>query len=312
MRPALLSAVLLAFVSLACGSHEDAESVDEPVSFLTVDTDPDWSPDGQLIAFASSRKGGGIYVLRPDGTALRRLFRGVASNVDWSPDGRRIAFEGDHGIYVIRRAGGHPTRVLRGERFLLPAWAPDGGKLAVVKWERDLATAIYVVSLDGKGFRRLLPPRPSKSDPNWEAVAASETEPAWSPDGRQIAFQAGDGQIVAASVAGRRRRMIATGASEPAWSPDGRLIAFDFESAVWVANADGSGDRRLLASNGRDPSWAPDSGRLVFEVLHWYGRFWRRPQSLSLVDADGGGLRKLTFGNSVADDPGWRGNKATP
>ena len=110
MRPALLSAVLLAFVSLACGSHEDAESVDEPVSFLTVDTDPDWSPDGQLIAFASSRKGGGIYVLRPDGTALRRLFRGVASNVDWSPDGRRIAFEGDRGIYVIRRAGGRPAR----------------------------------------------------------------------------------------------------------------------------------------------------------------------------------------------------------
>jgi Tol biopolymer transport system component len=64
--------------------------------------------------------------------------------------------------------------------------------------------------------------------------------------------------------------------------------------------------------NGGDPSWAPDSRSLVFEVRHWYGRYWRRPQSLSMVDAEGTSLQKLTFGDSVMDDPGWRGDRATP
>lgn len=300
--------VLLGLIAASCGYQKP----NGQVTFVTVDTDPDWSPDGRLVAFASSRRRGGIYVIQPDGKGLRRLFHGVASNVDWSPDGRRIAFQGDHGIYVLRRSGGRPVRLLRGEQFRLPAWAPDGRTLAVVKEERDLSTAIYVVSLDGSGLQRLLPPFLRRSAPHWDAVSASETEPAWSPDGRQMAFQSGDGRVVSADIAGGKRRTIATSGYEPAWSPDGRLIAFQSDSALWLANADGSGDDRLLASNGGDPSWAPDSRTLVFEVRHWYGRFWRRPQSLSVVDAAGSALRTLTYGNSVLDDPAWRGDKATP
>lgn len=197
-------------------------------------------------------------------------------------------------------------------RFSLPAWAPDGRKLAVVKNEHDLSTGIYVVRPDGTDLRRLLPPYMSRSNPDWDLVAASETEPAWSPDGRQITFRAGDGRIVAAEVASGRQRVIATGSYEPAWSPDGRLIAFQSDGALWAANPDGSGDRRLLAASGGDPSWAPDSRSLVFEVRHWYGRYWRRPQSLSVVAADGCDLRKLTHGGSIVDDPGWRGDRATP
>jgi Tol biopolymer transport system component len=296
--------ILVALLPIACGGG--SLSGKERVSFETVDTDPDWSPDGRLIAFASSRNTGGIYVVREDGTGIRQLFRGGASNVDWSPDGRRIAFE-DHGIYVMSRDGGRPTRLLAGQRFSLPAWSADGRKLAVVKDEADLSNAIYVVGIDGKGLRRLLRPSLPRSDPNWDSVTASETEPAWSPDGLRIAFQAGDGHIVVVELPHGPRRELARG-YEPAWSPDGTLIAFEFESALWVAKADGSGDVRRLASEGGDPSWAPDSHRLVFEVLHHRGRYLRKAESLSVVDATGSDLRKLTFGGSSRDNPDWRGD----
>jgi Tol biopolymer transport system component len=278
------------------------------VSFVTIDADPDWSPDGRWIAFDSSRWFGGICLIEPDATGLRQIFRGNASNVDWSPDGRSIAFQGRNGIYVMSRTGGKARRILRGARFSLPAWAPDGRQLAVVEELPDLSEAIDVVKANGRGLHRLLPPYVQRSDPSWSFVAASETEPSWSPDGRQIVVQAGDGRIVAVDIASAHRRTIAEGGYEPSWSPSGRLIAFQSNSGLWVANADGSGGLRELAENGGDPSWRPDGHRLVFEATYWRGRYTRRPQGLTVVNAAGLALRKLTFGGSVDDDPSWRGD----
>lgn len=294
-------AMLLVVAPVGCG-YELPEP-GEQVSFDTVDADPDWSPGGRLIAFASTRGPGGIYVIDPEGRRMRRLWRGDASDLDWSPDGRMIAFVGSDGVYVLRVEAAHRRRVLRGERFSLPAWAPDGRRLAIVKEEPDLDTAIFTVRPDGRGLRRLLPRhRGAVGDARpGSPGAVSETEPAWSPDGRSIAFQAGDGEIVAASIEdGRRREIVGPGAYEPAWSPDGKLIAYQCEGEVCVVNADGSGERRRLAPDGGDPTWAPDSRRLVFEHYLYGGTFYgSSPQSLSLVGVEEGDPRKLTFGDEL-------------
>jgi TolB protein len=251
-----------------------------------------------------------VFVIRPDGTGLRRVLRGEASDLDWSPDGMSMAFASERGIFVMRMRDKRPKLILKGDRFYLPAWAPNGRELAVVKEEsgiyrsydgpiRGSSAAIYVVRLDGSGLRRLLPryrgavgaARPGS------IAAASETMPAWSPDGQRIAFQAGDGEIVTADVRSGRRVTLNVSGYEPAWSPNGRLIAYQCAGDVCVANADGSGNEHRVASGGGDPSWSPDSRLVVFEHYLYGGTgYGSQPRSLSIVDANGDGLRKLTFG----------------
>lgn len=66
-----------------------------------------------------------------------------------------------------------------------------------------------------------------------------------------------------------------------------------------LANADGSGKKHVVASDGGDPSWSPDSRLVVFEYYLYGGTgYGSSPQSLSIVGANGEGLRKLTFGPS--------------
>ena len=103
---------------------------------------------------------------------------------------------------------------------------------------------IYAMNADGSGQRRLV----------------SGSDPAWSPDGRKMAFVS-RGAIYAMSADGSGQRRLARG-SAPAWSPNGQRIAFLRGGAIYAMKADGSGLRRLVS--GGDPAWSPDGQRIAF------------------------------------------------
>ena len=76
------------------------------------DAQPSWSPNGQLIAFESTRRGDtDVYVVRPDGSSLKELTfsQGFDGDPAWNDDGSRIAFEttrnGAFDIYAINADG---------------------------------------------------------------------------------------------------------------------------------------------------------------------------------------------------------------
>jgi TolB protein len=96
---------------------------------------PQWSPDGERIAFVSTSPFGDhdIYVISPDGSGLTDLTPSPGNDTDpaWSPDGKRIAFvstrDGDEEVYVANADGSDPVNISQhpGTSDGYPAWRPS-------------------------------------------------------------------------------------------------------------------------------------------------------------------------------------------
>jgi hypothetical protein len=141
--------------------------------------------------------------------------------------------------------------------------------------------------------------------------------PAWSPDGKRIAFWSnradgnGDVFVMNADGSGVTRLTVNSGVDdeEPAWSPDGARIAFastrDFVGSIpeiWVMNADGSGATRLTVDPGaadREPAWSPDGQHIAF-------RSDRDGQpEVYVMNADGSNQTRLTTDPGEDVQPSW-------
>ena len=102
--------------------------------------------------------------------------------------------------------------------------------------------------------------------------AGLQTDVAWSPDGRSLAYtsdKAGNFDIWVQSIGGDDPRRITTSPShdrQPTWSPDGSTLVFRSErdgGGLFVVPASGGAERRLT-SFGVRPKWAPDGSQILF------------------------------------------------
>jgi TolB protein len=210
-----------------------------------------WSPDGRRIAYSAPVAGRAqLFVVGLDGSPPVKIGPPTLEAQDpaWSPDGARIAVRGGHfdkqrGIYVIDSDGrGSPVLIsqppelgmTQDTQFSGPAWSPDGAVIAYSQVVVPGESHVFVGSPAGSDTRDI------------SGGGQYDWTPRWSPDGRWIAWRAGQpvrpGQFVVAKPDGSQRSPLPpTVLGTPIWSPDGRTL---IGAAPNVAT--GSADRLLL------------------------------------------------------------------
>lgn len=168
--------------------------------------------------------------------------------------------------------------------------------------------ALFGIARDGSDRGRLTD---EKGDPSTTVGLLFQISPAWSPDGRQIAFASSregslDIYVMAADGSGDPERLTSTKENDehPTWSPDGKRIAFQrSDGHLYVMNADGSGARRVTSSLSpqADPAWSPDGRWLAFTQ--------RRPgtpiREIWLMTPEGTNVRQVTRLNAQNYTPAW-------
>jgi tricorn protease-like protein len=245
------------------------------VHHLTSGSDPDWSPNGQKIAFDDSRSGRvEVFTMHPDGSDVQQVTHlggSFTGNPSWSPDGSFLVFE--HfpahnaccgNIWTSRPDGTelHQVTHFTSENFPHGAeFSPDGHRIAFFEGSPGGGSlaAVFVMRADGTDIRRVTP------------LHMDADHPEWSPDGSKIIFNSdahqnvGDIYTIRPNGTGLTRLtdVIPLGEADfrPDYSPDGTMIVFNQlissqPIAVWTMQSNGS-SAKVINSNGNSPDWGP-------------------------------------------------------
>src|SRR5262245_20506205 len=178
-----------------------------------------WSPDGSKIALTLSKDGNAeIYVINAnDGSILRRITndKAIDTSPAWSPDGSQLAFVSDRNggpqIFVVSSSGGAARQVsFNGSYNTTPTWSPRPAKHIIAYTTRH-GDVYDIVALD----------LDAKSSVRVTQSEGSNEEPAFSPNGRAIAFaRAGQGVFIAnADGTGKAVKIWSGSATGIDWGP---------------------------------------------------------------------------------------------
>lgn len=235
------------------------------------------SPDGQQVAFVKDKN---IYKMKADGSGTIKLTQSPGeyisggSQLVWSPDRTKIAFlfgaYPKQQIYTINADGtnlknltNNPQNQVYNVKLF---WSPDSSRIAYYYNKPGDSAGkqqdIYLLDVN-RGTTKNLTQKPRNYD-----------ELSWSPDGKFIAFVAGEfnnQKLYTINADGNQLNQLATrlkpsGISELAWSYDSQQVAFIFneiqrdKSNLYVINRDGSGLTKLTNDkdlNASHPIWQP-------------------------------------------------------
>ena len=218
---------------------------------------PAFSPDGKLIAYYHYTDG--IYVANADGTGAHKILGETnAKYLAWSHGGKWIAFaskpnankdSGNINIDAIRVDGSQRRTIVIGGS--MPSWSPNDQQIAFADCRGSDCGILRAGSLGG--------------DEGTLIVKELGTDPAWSPDGNRMVYQADVDsvkQLFVVNVDGTGKKQLTSGTAphvDAAWSPDGNTIFYRSSQSgdwgIWKMNADGSGQVKLIG-NVEPVDWA--------------------------------------------------------
>jgi len=297
---AILAAGLLWWISMALFTQEPRAR--QVTSSEGMDIYPSFSPDGNTVAY-SSDTGGKFEIYLKQLTAgghVVQLTSDGTQNIQpaWSPDGEQIAFHSQvkGGIWVMPALGGVPRQITPFGSS--PAWSPDGTEIAFQSdTPRDLSamsavsigpSTLWIVKIQN-GERRQV------TQPN--VPSGGHNSPAWSPDGKYLAFTTGSltkgTALWCVATDGSDPKLITYGGNfyNPVYAHDGKSLyvaavrgATDF--GIWqfpiFGNTIAPVGRKIYSSlpaMSRDLAISADGRKIAFSSVATVSNLYSLPMS---------------------------------